>query len=117
MTLLGYVHPFEVVRRNYTEIASESVILIVVDLLMCSSDPAVDLDSRMLIGWAIIGILGLSIAFSQGSLIISSIKKLYTKIKLRCIKRKNLKQMALNKEKKALNESRDVTIGSESKSL
>ena len=91
--------------------------MIVVDLLLFSSDPAVDLESRMLIGWAIIGILGLSIALSQGFLIISSIKSLYTKIKLRCIRRKNLKQMALNKEKKALNDSRDVAIGSESKSL
>ena len=95
MTLLGYQHPFLVVRRNYTEIAAEFVILIVLDLLMFSSDPAVDVDGRMSIGWAIIGTLGLSIAFSQGSLIISTIKGFYIKLKLRWIKRRNLKQMEM----------------------
>ena len=64
MALLGNKHPFRVVRRNYHELASEAVIIVVLDLLMFSSDPAVDLVSRMMIGWAIISILGLSIAFS-----------------------------------------------------
>ena len=64
MTLLGNVHVFKVVRRNYTEIASEFVIIIVLDGLMFSSDPTVDGDNRIYIGWGIIGILGLSIALS-----------------------------------------------------
>ena len=94
MALLGYVHPFSVVRRNYHEIFSESVIIIILDLLMFSSDPNVDVDSRMLIGWAIIVVLGISIAISQGSLIITSVKAFYIKLKLRWIKRKNQKAMA-----------------------
>lgn len=66
MTILGYSHPFKELKRNYNELASETVILIVMDLLMFSSDPSVSVDSRMLIGWAIIGWLGLSIVVSQG---------------------------------------------------
>ena len=44
MALLGNVHPFKVVRRNYTELASEFVIIIVMDLLLFSSDPAIEPD-------------------------------------------------------------------------
>ena len=93
MALLGYKHPFQIIRRNHQELASEFVIMVVLDLLMFSSDPAVSLASRMLIGWTIIGILGLSITLSQGSLMISAIKQFYIKLKLKCIRRKNMKLM------------------------
>ena len=44
VAVLGTAHPKIVVRNNYKEIANESVILFIVDLLLFSSDPLVEPD-------------------------------------------------------------------------
>ena len=44
MILLGNAHPFSQVSRNYTSLISEFAIIIMMDLLLISSDPALDLE-------------------------------------------------------------------------
>lgn len=58
MVVLGFAHPFAEIPRNYTELLSEFVVLLTLDMLMLSSDPALNPNSRMMLGWSIIGLLG-----------------------------------------------------------
>lgn len=108
MTNLGAAHPYAVVRRNYTSILSEFVIVLVMDLLLFSSDPSISLEARMMIGWAITGILGLSIAFSQGSLLTGIICQSITKCKLKYSRRQNMKRHKLMKRKGGTKEKKRV---------
>lgn len=64
IAILGSAHPYQRVSSNYHHIASESVIIVVMDLLLFSSDPAVTVDDRKKLGFSLIAILGLSIAKS-----------------------------------------------------
>ena len=57
MCVLGMAHPFAEIGRNYAELLSELVILLITDLLLQSSDPALSPNARMLLGWSIIGLL------------------------------------------------------------
>ena len=74
--VLGSAHPLKVVSNNYKEIGNEAVIILILDLLLFSSDPCVTPESRAYIGYAMIGVLGLSLCFSQGALIMASLRKL-----------------------------------------
>ena len=89
MWLLGTAHPFKVVRRNYKELIGEFVIICVMDLLLFSSDPAINVESRAILGWAIIVILGLSIIFSQGSLMVNVFMEACHKLYLIRVRRAN----------------------------
>ena len=62
--ILGFVRPQIIVKNNYKEIWNESVILIILDLLLFSSDPKVDPEGRSYIGYTMIGVLGVSLCFS-----------------------------------------------------
>ena len=64
MILLGISHPLGDLANNYKELLNEYVIILIMDLLLCSSDPSLDIDARPMIGWCIVGILGLSISLS-----------------------------------------------------
>lgn len=72
---------------------NEFVILIVMDMLLFASDPSLDLDQRLFIGYGIIGILGTSIFLGQGSLLCSLLKDLCHKCKLKQLRKKNIKLM------------------------
>ena len=89
MLILGSSHPYEIIGRNYTSILSEFVIVIIMDTLMISSDPAIDPQSHQTIGWLIIGVMGISIIFSQGSLLVSSVKDMIKSYKLKKIRKAN----------------------------
>ena len=89
MLVLGSSHPYEVIRRNYTSILSEFVIVIIMDTLMISSDPAMDPESHQTIGWLIIAVMGISIILSQGSLLVSSVKDMIKSYKLKKIRKAN----------------------------
>ena len=91
MILLGNVHPFSVVSRNYSSLIGEFVILIIMDLLLFSSDPSLDLDQRIFIGYGIMGILGISIVMSQGSLMYSVCRGMCHTYKLNQLRKKNMK--------------------------
>ena len=62
--ILGFVHPYEVISRNYTSMFSEFVIIIIMDTLLISSDPTLEPNSHQTIGWLIIAVMGLSIILS-----------------------------------------------------
>ena len=62
--ILGFVHPQRIVKDNYKEIWNESVIIMILDLLLFSSDPSVVPKSRSYIGYTMIGVLGVSLCFS-----------------------------------------------------
>lgn len=76
MATLGSAHPYADIKRNYISILNEFVIVVIADLLLFSSDPALDGFTRLYLGWAIVGVLGLSILYSQGSLFYNAIKNL-----------------------------------------
>jgi hypothetical protein len=57
MAVLGLYRPFSEQSQNYKSMVDEFVIVIVMDLLLISSDPVLDVDMRFEIGWAIIAIL------------------------------------------------------------
>ena len=73
MALVGFVHPLKQSIRN---LADEFVIILVMDLLLFSSDPAIDPEKRLYIGWVLIVILALSIFVNQSSLIADSIRSM-----------------------------------------
>ena len=61
VSILGTVHPFKEIGQNYTEIASETVVIFTTDLFFCASDPLTDADRKRDIGYSIMGLIGLSI--------------------------------------------------------
>ena len=106
MILLGNAHPFSEVSRNYTSLISEFAIIVVMDLLLISSDPALDIDRRILFGYAMIAILACTIILSQGSLLIGVIKDMCHKSKLNKLRNKNVKLMQERQNKK-INETKE----------
>ena len=103
MALLGGAHPFKIVSRNYIGLISEFVIIVIMDLLLFSSDPAIEPESRGYLGWSIIGILGASIILTQGGLLIGISKDICRALRIRKLKRaynKNTKQLKQTKVKK-----------------
>ena len=91
MILLGNVHPFSVVSRNYSSLISEFAIHIIMDLLLFSSDPSLDLEQRIFIGHGIMGVLCTTIAMSQGSLMYSVCRGMCHTYKLKQLRKKNMK--------------------------
>ena len=81
--VLGSAHPYKIIRNNYKEIGNESVIILIIDLLLFSSDPSVRPAERSYIGFAMIGVLCISLCFSQGALLIAT----FIKVKLICKRR------------------------------
>ena len=73
MSLAGFVRPF---KKSFVQLLDEYVALIVLDLLFFSTDPNLNPYIRLHIGWQLIAILGLSIAFNQGSLLVKSVLRL-----------------------------------------
>ena len=100
MTILGAAHPYRVVKRNYVSLIDEFIILVVTDLLLFSSNPALDPESREYLGWAIVGILGISIIYSQGGLLIVSVRDGCRSLRIRRNKRAYMKRMKEIEEKK-----------------
>jgi len=58
MALVGFVHP---VRKSLSQVIDEFVIILCMNMLFFSSDPVLDPDLRLYIGWGLIGILAMSI--------------------------------------------------------
>ena len=70
LALVGFVHPVE---NSLGQVIDEFVVIIILDLLFFSSDPALDPNMRLYVGWLMIGILGISIIVNQGSLLVNSV--------------------------------------------
>ena len=58
--------------RNYSQIASESVIIFTLDILIVASSGLVDQEAMTDLGFGIIGILGLYLVLTQGSALMMS---------------------------------------------
>ena len=95
--VLGSAHPFKIVRKNYKEIVNESVIIIIMDLLLFSSDPSVDPENRAFIGFAMIGILGLSLLVNQSALVVETIRNFKLSCKRCIVRRRKSKRKAMQR--------------------
>ena len=82
MTLYGFVHPYAVMDKNKMGIITEFVILLVIDVLIRSSDPGIDVSARAYLGWSVIVILSVVLCYSQGKILIKNCRK----VKLKCKK-------------------------------
>ena len=90
LALVGFVHPVE---NSLGQVIDEFVVIIILDLLFFSSDPALDPNMRLYVGWLMIGILGISIIVNQGSLLVNSVIRM---------KRVCQRKWLLHKHKKAM---------------
>ena len=72
--------------------------MLIMDLLLFSSDPTLAVSSRMIIGYSIIVVLGVSIVLSQGGLMVSVFKSMCHRCKLRRIRSANKKRMEERKK-------------------
>ena len=97
MAVLGMAHPYSEVKKNYKMIGSEFVIVLIMDMLLFTSDPSTAASNRSYIGFAMIAALGISLFLSQGSIIFNSLVLVKLRIKrLRLIRQKN-RRMARRK--------------------
>ena len=92
--VLGSAHPYKIVKKNYIEIGNEMVIILIMDLLLFSSDPSVTPENRAYIGFAMIAILGISLFISQSTLIVSTTKNFKHSCKLGMARRRLRKRKA-----------------------
>ena len=59
MTLIGNVRPYTELYKNRMGMITEFVILLVIDCLLCSTNPGLDVSARGYLGWTVIAILSL----------------------------------------------------------
>lgn len=81
--IIGTVKPFKELSQNYNEIASESIVIFTADLLFCASDPQTTADRKEEIGYAIVGIVGLSIGITVIKVNLNNLRNLWLYLK-RC---------------------------------
>ena len=63
MALLGNMHPLTPIKENYYQIFFEFVIIMEVDLMLIATMPELDVTRKKGIGWAMVGILAVSIIY------------------------------------------------------
>ena len=88
MSVIGYIHPMKELQRNFGHLRGDFILLMFIDMLLFSSDPMLQGDARLLIGWAMIAMLSLLIISYQ----IRSIHGVVRHVKLFC-KRKFSKKL------------------------
>ena len=110
MALLGNQHPLTPIKENYYQIFFEFVIIMEVDLMLIATMPEIDVTRKKGIGWAMVGILAVSIIVGQGMLVISSISAARRNCKLKQVRKRNLKKWkkAKTMTKKQLKENKIV---------
>ena len=88
MAFLGFNKPYSDLSLNVRGIFDEYVILMVLDFLLISSNPVLDVEMRLDIGWCVIAILGATIFFAQAPIMYTNCKTLKQKLKVRSAKKK-----------------------------
>ena len=88
IALLGQAHPLKAIASNYTNIRSEAIILLIVDLLLFSSDPSLEPNNRQFLGFMIVAVIVAFIIIREGSLLIKSCKTLKLECKKRAFKKR-----------------------------
>ena len=91
MNLLGSKHPLTPIKENYIAIFNEFVIIVMMDLMLITSLPTITVERKKGLGWSMVYILGISIAISQGMLLIGSLCEVKRKCKLKAIRKKKKK--------------------------
>ena len=91
MNLLGSSHPLIPIKENYIAIFNEFVIIVMMNLMLITSLPTINVERKKGLGWSMVYILGISIVISQGMLLISSLCEVKRNCKLKAIRRKNKK--------------------------
>ena len=82
ISILGVVQPYKKQRENINELVSESVVIIILDLLYSASDPNIDPPNKdVVFSSAIVGLVSLSILTSVGKILYSNLKKVKRSIK------------------------------------
>ena len=76
MAFLGFNKPYSDLSLNIRGIFDEYVIIIVLDFLLISSNPVLDAEMRLDIGWCVIAILGAEIFLAQALILYASCKTL-----------------------------------------
>ena len=66
---------------------TEFVILLVIDCLLCSTNPGIVVSARAYLGWTVIAILSLVLLYAQGTILVGNCKKMKLKCKQAYIKR------------------------------
>ena len=46
ISILGIVHPYEGISTNHDEVASEAIVIIVLDLLLVATDPTLKPETK-----------------------------------------------------------------------
>ena len=64
MTLIGIVHPYAEMHKNRMGMLTEFVILLVIDCLLCSTNPGLEPSARAHLGWTVIAILSLFLLYA-----------------------------------------------------
>ena len=64
LTILGFAHPYADMQKNRVGMVSEFVILLVLDILLCTSDPALEVNARTKLGFIVIAILMFYVLYS-----------------------------------------------------
>ena len=91
MNLLGTKHPLKPIKENYIAIFNEFIIIMMMNLMLITSLPTIEVERKKGLGWTMVYILGFSIAISQGMLLISSLCEIKHKCKLKALRKKNKK--------------------------
>ena len=85
ISVLGTVHPLQNIRMNYNEMASEAIVIIVLDLLLVATDPTIEPEKKnKVFSLSIISIISLSILISVAKMIYNNFRMLKLVI-IRCL--------------------------------
>ena len=109
--VVGMIHPFQILPENYKSLASEGVILVVMDLFLIVSNPALPAKVKAYLGYVIVLIVSSFFAVFIGALFYSSISLCIRYIRRYLAKREAKQKMKernaeqLSKRKQAADES------------
>ena len=101
LIFVGIVKPFNRTRGNGIEIWNEYTIMLIYCHCLTQTDFVEDIKGRLVMGWSLIGLISLSIVINFGSMITNDLKKVFRQIKLFLMKKKWVKAMQIERERKA----------------
>ena len=101
MSLLGLYRPFDTTNTNRLQLASEFSVLVIYSLYLTLTDLVMDIESRSLAAWCIIGTISLVILVNYGFTLATFVIEIKHRIKLWFLKRAQSKKLLALAEKRA----------------
>ena len=98
---VGILKPFNQTRGNGIEIWNEYTILLIYCHCLTQTDFVEDIKGRLVMGWSLIGLISLNILINFGSMIASDLHKFFHRIKLYVMKKKWVRAMQIEQERRA----------------